>query len=293
MSFRDLACEHLARYKVDVLGIKEDGLFHYRGLDIPKSHILPLARRDENIVKQFRASCWRSEYSKVKLHRYFHHLNSSQALCINLFYPLIVENALGLFPQFLGIPLNPVLLPQFEKESLLEVAARRTSFDFCLTLGAKSNIFVEVKYTEDGFGRAKNDKEHQIKFRETYLPLVKKSPFLVRECQDVAFFLSHYQVLRNLIHISTTDHIVLLFPSANAVVAREAVYARDRLLTDVGRAKLHIIFLEEFVRFLEGQCMDGPLDSYYKQFRAKYLPPETATNVLSLRPPTTRKAGAE
>jgi hypothetical protein len=257
---------------VDVLGVQEDGLFHYRGRDIPKSHILPIAHRDTNVLERYRAQFWSSNYAKVKLHRFFHHLNSSQALCINLFYPLIAGNALGFFLQFLGIAPEVDLRALFEKKSDIEVAARRTSFDFCVQLAAASNIFVEVKYTEDGFGQAKNDDEHRAKFRKTYLPLVEKSLFLVRGCQEEAFFLSHYQVLRNLVHISETDHVVLLFPSANTVIAEEAVYARDQLLTDAGRTMLSIVFLDEFVSFLEDQCMGGPLDGYYQAFRTKYLP---------------------
>ena len=43
MNFRDLACNHLSQYKVDVLGVQEDGIFPYCGKNKPKSHILPIA----------------------------------------------------------------------------------------------------------------------------------------------------------------------------------------------------------------------------------------------------------
>lgn len=272
VSFHNLVCEHLAQYKLDVLGVKEDGFFHYRGRDIPKSHILPIKHRDTNILERYRAQFWSSKYANIKLHRFFHHLNSSQALCINLFYPLIAENALGFFLQFLGIEPKVDLRALFEKESDIEVAARRTSFDFHIQLSMTSNVFIEVKYTEAGFGQAKNDDEHRGKFHKTYLPLVKKSLFLMRGCQEEAFFLTHYQVLRNLVHISHNDYVVLLFPSANTVVAKEAVYARDEFLTDAGRTMLRIVFLDEIVLFLEDQCAGGPLDGYYQVFRKKYLP---------------------
>jgi len=272
MNFCNLAYEHLARYKVNILGVQEDGLFHYRGRDIPKPHILPITHHKANILERYRTQFFSSDYANVKLHRFFHHLNSSQALCINLFYPLIVENALGLFLQFLGREPENDLCALFEKESDIEVAARRTSFDFYIQIAPASKIFVEVKYTEVGFGQAKNDDEHKHKFFKTYLPLAEKSLFLVRRCQEKEFFLKHYQILRNLIHISETDHVVLLFPSANSVVAREAVYARDQLLTEAGRTRLNIVFLEKFVSFLENRCIGGPLDGYYKAFRTKYLP---------------------
>lgn len=272
MSFRNYAYEHLAQYKVAVLGVQENGLFHYGGRDIPKSHILPIAHRYMNVLERYRAKFWLSKYAKVKLHRYFHHLNSSQALCINLFYPLIAESKLGFFLQFLGIAPEVDLCALFEKESAIEVTARRTSFDFSVLLATGINIFVEVKYTEDGFGRAKNDNEHRVKFRETYLPLVKKSLFLVHACKEEVFFLSHYQVLRYLLHLSATNHVVFLFPFANTIVAEKAIYVRDQLLTDAGRSRFSIVFLEEFVSYLEDKCKGGPLDGYYQAFCAKYLP---------------------
>ena len=272
MNFRGVACEHLAQYKKSVLTIHKDGIFHYRGKAIPKPHILPVAHREANILEMYRSQFWASTHANVKLHQFFHHLNSSQALCINLFYPLIVESKLDLFLQFLGITHEGDVQALFEKESDIEVATRRTSFDFYVRSSMAREVFVEVKYTEDKFGQAKNDEEHRIKFRQTYLPLVERSATLVPECRDERFFLRHYQILRNLVHIGDAGRVVLLFPSANSVVAKEAVYARDELLTADGRARLHVVFLEEFVSFLEKHCMNEPLNGYYQAFRAKYLP---------------------
>jgi len=273
MNFRDLACEHLSQYKVEVLRVKENGIFHYRGRDIPKTHILPIAHRDKNILERYRNQFFASDHAQIKFHRFFHHLNASQALCINFFYPLIAENMLGLFLKFLGIDPTSGLKSLFEKESDIEQAARRTSFDFYTQLAGTNNIFVEVKYTEDGFGKAKNDEEHRNKFRKTYLPLlIDKMAFLVAECQEESLFLNYYQILRNLVHISNTDYVVLLFPSANTAVAEESVYARDHFLTDAGRERLKIVFLGEIVSFLESECAGGSLDGYYQEFRSKYMP---------------------
>jgi hypothetical protein len=273
MKFRDLACEHLAQYKIESLGIEEDGIFHYRGRKVPKGHILPYAQREKNILEQYRERYFASEHANITFHQYFHHLNSSQALCINLFYPLIAENRLDHFMAYLELPTGPKLLPVFEKDSDLEVAARRTSFDFYVKQGEARRVYVEVKYTEDGFGKAKNDDEHRKKFTNTYLPLVRqKSAFLIPECQECEVFLNHYQVLRNLVHVSEDDYVVLLFPRGNKKVLDEAIYARDNLLTDKGRERLKIVLLDDFVTFLEDECDGSNLDGYYRDFRRKYLP---------------------
>ena len=270
MNFRDTACNHLASYKVDRLGVKENGEFHYRGEILKKAHILPRNHLKLNIIEEYRDRFFDSEYASITLHKYFHHLNSSQAMCINLFYPLIAENKLELATKFLGITSATNFEACFEKESDVESADRRTSFDFHTRYSKTQELFVEVKYTEEGFGKATFDNAHKEKFKDTYLPLVERSHFLTDTCRDEDFFLSHYQVLRNLVHISETRQVVLLFPAANAAVAKEADDAYKMMLMDAGKEKCKRVFLDELVAFLE---TDGSLKDYYSQFREKYLPP--------------------
>ena len=140
MNFRDQVFAHLSRYKADVLGISEPGIFRHRGRELPKAHILPLAHREKNILERYRARFFASDHARINFHRYFHHLNSSQALCINFFYPLIAENALRLFLEYLGVDPHADMRPLFEKESDIERAATRTSFDFYIENGAASRI---------------------------------------------------------------------------------------------------------------------------------------------------------
>ncbi len=270
MNFRDQACEHLSQYKCDILDVKKDGIYNYRGRKVPKSHILPTNDYRKNILKPYRDAFFASDQAQIKFHKYFHHLNSSQALCINLFYPLIAENSLNLFLKYLKVSPETPSTFLFEKDSDLEVAARRTSFDFYVQLTTQSQVFVEVKYTEDGFGQAKKDSAHREKFHTTYLPILQdKEAFLLPECQDEELFLSRYQVLRNLVHINDTDTVVLLFPSANIKVAKEAVYAKSNFLTERGKDRLRIVYLEEFVSSLATNPL---LQGYYQAFQQKYLP---------------------
>lgn len=272
MNFCDSICAHLAKYKVDALGISEDGIFTYRKRNVPKAHIFPTRDRDLNILPEYRELFFASPYSKIKLHKFFHHLNSSQAMCINLFYPLIAESALGLVTRFLGIEPANNLQPCFEKKSEIEQAIRRTSFDFHLRYEGSNDIYFEVKYSEDGFATAKADDEHRDKFLKTYLPLVERSTFLSEKCRDESFFLGHYQILRNFIHVASTSYVILLFPSANSSVTLEAFEAYEKLLTDAGRARVMIVFLEEMVSFLEANCPVESLLNHYTMFRTKYLP---------------------
>ena len=276
MNFRDLVLGHLANYKSRVLNIAEPGIFRFQGEDIEKLHILPIGRERENVLALYRDQYYQSE-GKVKLHRYFHHLNSSQALCINLFYPLKAANHLDWFSEYLNLEVGSVQEATFEYESTLETTlrsnreVRKTSFDFHIQ-GTESEIFAEVKYTEDGFGSATADQEHLDKFNDTYLPLVEGSQYLAQQCKDRTFFLDHYQILRNLVHISECSYVIALFPFANIAVRKEVEFARDLVLTPAGRERFRIVDLEDFVAFLEEKGRGTQLGIYYGEFRAKYLP---------------------
>lgn len=271
MAFRDQACAHLSRYRKDHLGIAEEGVFLHRGVTHRKGHILPRGSERQNLLAPYGEWFFESEHGSIKLHQYFHHLNSSQGLCINLFYPLLKEGAQALLVRSLGSDMSLPVTGTFESESQLENAARRTSFDFHLRNSEGRNLFVEVKYTEDGFGAATPDAEHLEKFRHTYAPLLEGSEYLAPQCNEAAFFLEHYQVLRNLVHIGEKSEVVFLFPRANDRVAHEAEHARETFLSESGRKRMRIVFLEDLVADLIGACAGTGLEPYYEAFRRKYL----------------------
>ena len=210
MSFHNDIISHLVKYKGETLHVEKDGIFTYRGKGIPKAHILPTNYRNLNILPEYRNQFFKSEYANIKFHRYFHHLNSSQAMCINLFYPLVNEEKLDLILDFLKLNCLEQPVPHFEKESELEQASRRTNFDFYLkcssAINRRTEIFFEIKYTENGFGKAKPDEKHKKKFNETYLPLVKNSVFLTDSCKEESIFLDHYQLLRNFVHATLSSY---------------------------------------------------------------------------------------
>jgi len=270
-NFTELVLNHLSSYKKDVLGIIEDGIYMRDGK--PRSHILPTKFHYLNILPEYRKLFFSSGYSKITYHKYFHHLNSSQAMCINLFFPLIAEGTLNLITEYLRIPGGFGLQAIFEKVSELEDATRKTNFDFHLkSINTEyTDIFFEVKYTENGFGKSKLDQNHIDKFQKTYLPLLKNSKYLNKVCQDQIFFFTNYQLIRNLVHIEKNKRVVFLLPSKNSKSWKEANAAYHELLNENGRLKVNIVSLEEFVTFLEKESNNVSLGKYYSEFRRKYL----------------------
>ncbi|SMG62878.1 hypothetical protein BMETH_1344_0 [methanotrophic bacterial endosymbiont of Bathymodiolus sp.] len=142
---------------------------------------MPTKLKSFNVIENYRDDFYLSASSEIDFHKYYHHLNSSEALCINLFFPLIVEDKLSLILELLGIPKQPIKEACFEKESDVETGSgRKTNFDFYICLADNTTIYFEIKYTEAKFGIAKNDPEHRLKFTKTYKPLLKIMFYKVR-----------------------------------------------------------------------------------------------------------------
>lgn len=173
--------KHLEGYKVNNLGIEEKGIYIHKGKRLLMGHILPKDKSHLNILNPYQKQFYESEYVEIKFHKYFHHLNSSQALCINLFFPLIAESMLAVVTALLGLGKESVTKACFEKESDLEnvnANERRTNFDFYIELESGCSIFFEIKYTENEFGSAKKDEEHQEKYNRLYEPLLETNPYI-------------------------------------------------------------------------------------------------------------------
>ncbi len=272
-NFQKAVCRHLSDYRdrIGELRVLEEGKFKHRGRSIPMAHIVPKEYWSLNILEQYRKVFFASKYSKIHYHRYFHHLNSSQAMSINLFYPLMSAKNMDVLIRFLQIPAIDGPEGCFELESKLERAGRKTNFDFHLSGSGVKEVFFEVKYTEREFGKAKNDEDHLRKFQETYLPLLGECDFLDTRCREEKVFLEHYQILRNLVHLNPNSWVVFLFPSANTIIKQEAQDACRQFLTEAGRARVRIAYLEDQISYLEANC-SATLAKYYGEFRVKYLP---------------------
>ena len=87
---------HLVDYKQRRLGVRENGEFVHNGQTYSKGHVLPRELQWLNIPEPFRREV--REYvteHRIKLHKYFHHLNSSQALALALFGPYVIASTGG------------------------------------------------------------------------------------------------------------------------------------------------------------------------------------------------------
>jgi hypothetical protein len=272
LGFKENVMNSLDVYRREELGISEAGVFRYKGRDLIKEHILPVNFKAHNIIENYRKSFYASSSSKIDFHRFYHHLNSSQALCINLFFPLMVENKLSLILDQLNIPKQAITEATFEKESDIESGSgRKTNFDFYLRLEDNTRVYFEIKYTESEFGKAKKDDEHRLKFTGTYLPLVKNNDYIKPAYKSVDSFLDSYQIMRNLCHIDEKSFVVFVYPKANKKIHSQAESVPDNILTELGQNKFRALVLETAIDELLRQVETEKLEDHYQEFKDKYL----------------------
>lgn len=268
--------EHLGVYKRNTLKILENGIFNYKGKELLYEHILPEVNKELNIIEKYRTDFFQSDYKNINLHKYFHHLNSSQAMCINFFYPLIKENLLESILDVIRIKgeinynSNDIC---FEKESELEInAKRKTNFDFYIKLTSGVKIYFEIKFTENEFGKAKHDVEHKNKFNDIYMPLIKNNPCIKEIFKTEDIFLKNYQVMRNIAHISEDSYVVFIYPKENKGIRKAALAAREEIIESGWGAHFILFTWDDLINELKYSVSSKELTEYYnKEFSDKYL----------------------
>lgn len=268
MNFSDKTKSRLANYKTTNFPDLRDGLWKKNKQSYP--HILPEDNKFENLLPTYKDRLIvYLDKQQIKLHSDFHHLNSSQAMCFNFFFPLYQERTLELITDFLGLTNETVNYETvcFEKDGLEAKFGRRpTSFDFFFETNSGKKLHFEIKYTEGEFGKANINLD---KFDNVY------SKFLLP--LNSSFHSSHpffdnYQILRNLIHIDDTSFVIFVYPQDNDGVRSGA----NRVKTDFLVSNFHNHFFaatwEKLFDSVSTTTTNTQIKAQLADFKLKYLP---------------------
>jgi len=269
MDFTENIKNHLSKYKEIYFPKLENGI--WKNNKKPYSHILPESSKFDNLLEPYRIELenYISNH-KIKPHTDFHHLNSSQAMCLNFFFPLFKENKLELVTEFLGFKNEKVIYESvcFEKDGLeIKFGSRRpTSFDFYFKTISNKEFHFEIKYTEGEFGNAKLDID---KFNKYYSKSLKS---INTDFQKAESFFKSYQILRNLIHIDDNSFVIFIYPNENINIKKSA----DKVKTEFLVPKFHNNFFNVhwrniFKNIAEKNDKEN-LIKQFVEFEKKYLP---------------------
>jgi hypothetical protein len=272
-SYSDKIKKHLSDYKSKSTNFSKikNGYFRVRGKDIEYPHILA-SNRELNLICTYGKDFWKSDFKDIKLHQYFNHLNSSQAMCINFFYPLIVEKKLDIILKTLGFDngerVNYATV-EFEKESKIDKKdkLRPTNFDFYFETESGKELYFEIKYTEYGFGKAKKDVEHKTKYEQIYKEAANGK--IVSELNNELNFFNHYQMMRNLIHVDDNSYIIFVVPKENKRVYEQAKEAKN-FVEDKYKNNIIVLTWDCLYDVIEKQNLSGDLKTHFDEFKRKY-----------------------
>jgi hypothetical protein len=258
---------HLDDYRRGRLGGVESGMFEKNGVERPYGHILPKDLQWLNILEPFRLEVMQYQAANsLRLHRYFHHLNSSQAFAFNLFIPL-AQHA----PQKLAAALKTPAVLCLQLEQCVE-PLERTQVDAHWMTDDSSCVYCEVKLSESEFGTTDGTGRHSRKLEETYRPVLEGRVSDQLWEDKGARFYQFYQVYRNLWLAARngheTDQVRFLLPAANTALVAQL----NEALTLVGsalRSRTRIIYVEEVLR----QLAESPDTAWYgRLLEEKYVP---------------------
>ena len=259
MKYKAALNKHLAEYKKTHLGIEEPGVFLYRGRDIKYPHILPLKHASANLFAEAASRV----PNNIRRHRYFHHLNSSQAFAFNLFFPCFdgdrqaastLLSALGQTGELHNWKAEEV--PVQEEGSNIDVVWETTD-------GVRT--YCEVKLSEEDFGKARVDARHQAKLNQIYRPQL--APHLTAECLEPATFFSAYQFYRNLWQMVRTplSRLIFLLPRANTSIWQRLPDLLNAVAPQT-RQRVSVIAIEDV---LERLAADPQAPAWLVQYAVK------------------------
>ena len=239
---------HLADYKVSVLRVGEPGT--WGNPPRPYPHILPRERRELNIVAPLREAFWQAQHQRGwKLHKYFHHLSSSQALAFNVFFLLYPDVPADMVAtrKVLGLRMNEECRLDFE--TVLD-ETEGTNIDALMRTQTGTRTIVEVKLTERTFGKAKADERHLSKLERLYKPALAGR--VAESCLQPSAFFRDYQLYRNLAQIrrDSEDRVLLLIPKARTQLWQHATSWCDSPTLDALRGCIRVVAIEDLIAAL-------------------------------------------
>ena len=264
---------HLASYKARCLGAFEPGTFMYRGQELRYDHILPKEQGWLNLLGPCRPDIQRYLATRpaIKLHRYFHHLNSSQAFALNLFFPYFEK---GGAPQLLAAMGSAGHLSSWDPECIVDVE-EGTNVDVTWQSGG-TRTYCEVKLSEQEFGTAKDDERHRGKLERIYRPGLAGacSP----EWLQPEEFFQNYQLFRNvwLVAREPGSNLVFLAPRANTKIWRQLTAFFGKLHEPLA-TRVRAVAIEDVIDSLAAaDALPPALRNYAELLREKYVLPALA-----------------
>ena len=241
--FKKSAQTHLSKWIRNIHPNIKKGEYKSKNGVVPYCHILPLddytnEKRKDAIIKAIERYDVLTDnvkfnltvFPKKELHTLAHHLTSSQMLCYNFFRLFLPEELCNSREMKITPKLRDWIhksfpdIPDISESATCEFEYKfndeeGTSFDFCIH-DVNTTILFEIKYTENGFGKAPKDERHINKFNEVYSKLLNHQNTVCKSVPQKEF-LNNYQLFRNALRTSENVYAVVIYPKNNTACHNE------------------------------------------------------------------------
>jgi hypothetical protein len=290
--------ESIIHYKSGTKFTNSVGYVSYKDRIVYYPHVLNKKDERLNFFDEVRPAF----ASFPKLHRYFSHLDSSQALAMNFFGLLILhpeshesfsKSLIGLIRQKgVKLPTDLLFCPQdknmqnyFEKKKAddseidVELPFRRND-------GTLFTVFIEVKYSEKEIGKMglsgkngsmkqqQSERDHIAKYNQIYLPafqLTDKMTNWRTKTKEQQAFVDHYQFFRNVLLTKNKNDAIALFltprefnPSVDASI-ESSIKAFNAIVPLSIQPQFHFahIYWEDLLKELQNEPTFQLVESKY------------------------------
>lgn len=234
--YRKELVEHLAAYKRAVLGDIDAGEFTHQGVVHRLEHVLPVDQKWLTIPAEYREQIKRYQQEKrIHLHRYFHHLNSSQSFALSLFVPYFEGGSAMSGALLRALGQKGTLIGWVPEE--IPDSDEGTNIDATWIINDGTRTICEVKLSEQDFGTGKISPARLTKLKDIYAPTLRGR--IAEELLEPDPFFESYQILRNVWHLAQAPRSTLMFlfpdqnerlaPLLNRVLSKVAAEIRARI----------------------------------------------------------------
>ena len=206
-------------------------------------HVLkPIGEKRERVIKYNILEGVAPDLLK-SLQRDADHLNSSQIMCYNFFRPLM-DNNKKLLIELLsrhGIAITENAQCDFEynpkdtKDKGNDGRQEKTEFDFHIIDDVmETEVFFEIKYTEQAIGRWSKESASLDNFRNFYEPMLPLCCALKTEIDFNDRFIKDYQLFRNTLRVrNDKQYSIFIYPKANKRIDKQFdAFKRDFVTLD-------------------------------------------------------------
>jgi len=258
---------HLFHYKEYNLGIRAKQLGS-------SPETLPSDLQELNILSRCRKPFRRMIQINPLFHLQadFHHLDSSQALCFNLFFPFLQQPKLWKYLlSVLGCEVEEVQRTEFDY-SFGRAPEETFSFQFFSATGRL--FFFDIKLAESWFGPSCQSitcaEPSEVSLRHDMVGLVSGSLLKSAEVAGLIFF------LRKLAYVAgmADSRMVCIYPRANLKLTQAMKLLQDALYPTI-RSKLQVVYLEDLLGALLTVLRNdnSELCAHFENLRQKYVVP--------------------